>query len=79
MPCHPFLPVRLSAKTSPAASVQLKGIIKLSIGEKPSVSGDLGTMKFQLQSTVKIDPQRELFAFTRWVTGGASVLRCVCH
>jgi hypothetical protein len=63
----------------PSGIGQLKGIIKLSIGEKPSVSGDLGTMKFQLQSAVKIDPQRELFAFTRWVTGGASVLRCVCH
>jgi hypothetical protein len=58
-------------------SGQLKGIIKLSIGKKSGVGGDLGAMKFQLYSTVEIDPQRELFVFTRWVMEGASVLRCV--
>ena len=63
----------------PSGIGQAKGIIKLSIGKKPSVSGDLGAMKFQLQSAVKIDPQRELFAFTRWVTGGTPILSCVSH
>lgn len=37
---------------------QAKGVIKLSIGEKPTVGGNLGTVEFQLQSAVKIDPQR---------------------
>ena len=37
---------------------QFKGIIKLSIGEEPAVRSDLGTVKFQLQSAVKINPQR---------------------
>jgi hypothetical protein len=36
---------------------QAKGIIMLSIGEKISVRADLGTIKFQLRATVKIDPQ----------------------
>ena len=56
---------------------QAKGIIKLSIGEKPAIRGDLGTMKFQLQAAVKIDPQWGFSAFTRRVTRGASVMMCV--
>ena len=48
---------------------QTKGIIKLSIGEDPAIRGDLGTMKFQLQAAVKIDPQWEFSAFTRRVQG----------
>ena len=58
---------------------QAKGIIKLSIGEKPAIRGDLGTMKFQLQAAVKIDPQWGFSAFTRRVTWGASVLKCMLH
>ena len=56
---------------------QAKCIIKLSIGEKPTVRWDLGTVKFQLQAAVKINPQRRCSAFTRRVTRGASVLMCV--
>ena len=41
-----------------------------------AVSGDLGTVKFQLQTAVEIDPQRGISAFTRWVTRSASVLMC---
>ena len=58
---------------------QAKRIIKLSIGEKPAIRGDLGTMKFQLQAAVKIDPQWGFSAFTRRVTWGASVLMCILH
>ena len=58
---------------------QAKAIIKLSIGEKPAIRGDLGTMKFQLQAAVKIDPQWGFSAFTRRVTRGASVMMCVWH
>ena len=61
----------------PGGIGQAKGIIKLSIGEKPSVRGDLGTVKFQLQTAVEINPQRSLSAFTRWVTWSASVLICI--
>jgi hypothetical protein len=63
----------------PGHHSQAKGIIKLSIGEKPTVGSDLGTVKFQLQTAVEINPQRRRFAFTRRVTRGASVLMCVWH
>ena len=36
---------------------QAKGIVKLPIREKLAVRSNLGTMKFQLQAAVKIDPQ----------------------
>ena len=55
-------------KDSPGNLCQAKGVIKLSIGEEPTVGGNLGTVELQLQSAVKIDPQRGLFAFTRRVT-----------
>ena len=55
-------------KNSPGNLCQAKGVIKLSIGEEPTVGGNLGTVELQLQSAVKIDPQRGLFAFTRRVT-----------
>ena len=56
---------------------QAKRVIKLSIGEKPTVGSDLVTVKFQLQTAVEINPQRSLSAFTRWVTWSASVLICI--
>jgi len=37
---------------------QAKSIVKLPIGEKPVIRGDLGTVKFKLQAAVKINPQR---------------------
>jgi hypothetical protein len=64
-------------ENTPGNLGQTKGIIKLSIGEKPAVRSDLGTVKFQLQSAVKINPQRELSTFTRRVTWSASVLKCI--
>lgn len=36
---------------------QAKGIIKLSIGEQPTVRRDFGAKKFQLQAAVKIAPK----------------------
>ena len=65
------------ASTTNSNIVYGDDIIKLSIGEKPAIRGDLGTMKFQLQAAVKIDPQWGFSAFTRRVTWGASVLMCV--
>ncbi len=61
----------------PGGIGQAKGIVKLSIGKKPGVRGDLGTVKFQLQTAVGINPQRGLSAFTRPVTWSGSVLICV--
>ena len=55
MPCRPFLPVRLSWKKAPGNLGQAKGIVKLPVGDKPSVGGDLGTVELKLQSTVEID------------------------
>ena len=46
---------------------QAKGIVKLSISEQPTVRGDLGTVKFQLQAAVKIDPKSVPFRFTHRV------------
>ena len=66
-------------ENSPGNLGQAKGIIKLSIGEKPTVGSDLGTVKFQLQAAVKINSQRELSAFTRRVTWGVSVSMCIMH
>ena len=58
---------------------QAKGFVKLSIDKHTAVSGDLGTVKFQLQTAVEINPQRAMSAFTRWVTRSASVLMCILH
>ena len=63
MPCHPFLPVRLSWENSPGNLGQAKGIIKLPIGQQPAVRGDLGPVKFQLQAAVEIDPKSVPFRF----------------
>ena len=67
---HPVLTVLPSPrvyKPLPGNLCQTKGIVKLSIGEQPSIGRDLGTVEFQLQAAVKTDPQRGLFAFTRRV------------
>ena len=32
---------------------QAEGIVKLPVGEQPGIRGDLGTVEFKLQSTVK--------------------------
>ena len=53
---------------------QLKRIVKLPIGKQTGVRSDLGTVKFQLQSAVEINPQSGLSAFTRWVTRGVSIV-----
>ena len=36
---------------------QAKSIVKLPVGEKSSVCRNLGTMEFELEATVEIDPQ----------------------
>jgi hypothetical protein len=46
---------------------QAEGIVKLPVDKQPSVRGDLGTVKFQPQAAVEIDPQTGLLGFTRWV------------
>ena len=66
-------------KNFPGNLGQTKGIVKLPIGQQPAVRGDLGTVKFQLQASVKINPQRGLSAFTRRVTWSALVMMCVLH
>ena len=46
---------------------KFNGGIKLSIGEQPGVSSDLGPVELKLESTVKIDPKAPLFRFTHRV------------
>ena len=58
---------------------QAKGIVKFPIGKQPGVRGYLGTMKFQLQAAVKIDPQMGPSAFTRRVTWIALLMIYVLH
>ena len=58
---------------------QAKGIVKLPVGEKSSVGSDLGTMEFELEATVEIDPQMRLSCFTRRVTRGSPALMIVLH
>ena len=38
-------------------SQSAEGIVKLPVGEQPGIRGDLGTVEFKLQSTVKNDPK----------------------
>jgi len=54
-----------------SASIQQSRFVNLAI------SDDLGTVKYQLQTAVEINPQRGMSAFTRWVTRSASVLMCI--
>jgi len=35
---------------------QAECLIKLPVGQQPGITGDLGSVKFELQSTVKIEP-----------------------
>ena len=58
---------------------QAEDIVKLPVGKQPSVRGDLGTVKFKLETTVEIDPQTRYFGFTRWVTRNAFVMMGVLH
>ena len=46
---------------------QAEGIVKLPVGEQPGIRGDLGTVEFKLQSTVKNDPKAPRFRFTHRV------------
>ena len=48
-----------------------KGTVKLPVGEKSSAGRDLGTMEFEREATVEIDPQMRLSCFTRRVTRGS--------
>ena len=57
-------PVLAGTAVAPGNLGQAKGIVKLPVGDKPSVGGDLGTVELKLQSTVEID------ALTRRVTSG---------
>ena len=59
---------------------QAKGIIiKSPIGEQPSIRGNPGTVRFQLQAAGEINPRRELSGSARRVTRAALVLMCVLH
>ena len=64
---------------TPGPLAQAKGIVKLPICKKSSVGSDLGTVEFQLQAAVEIDPQTGLFGFTRRVTWDAFMMMCVLH
>jgi hypothetical protein len=52
---------------SPANSVRPERIVQFTIGQQSGIGGDAAAVKFQLQAAVKIDPQRPIIRFTRWV------------
>ena len=82
LPDHAMPPVLAGTavlEKIPGNPDQAKGIVKLPIGEKPAVRGDLGTVKLKLQAAVKINPQRRLSAFTRQMIWSALVLFWVLH
>ena len=54
--CRFLLAVDSLGHLSPA-----EGIVKLPVGEQPGIRGDLGTVEFKLQSTVKNDPKAPRF------------------
>lgn len=58
---------------------QAKSIVKLPVGKQPSIRADLGTVKFQPQAAVEIDPQTGLSGFTRRVTRGWPLVVLVSH
>jgi hypothetical protein len=46
---------------------QAECLIKLPVGKQTSITGDLSSMKFELQFAIKIEPQSVLPCFTHWV------------
>ena len=77
LPCHAMPPVLAGPAVLEmiAGNVsQAKSIVKLPVGKQPSIRADLGTVKFQPQTAVEIDPQTGLSGFTRWVTRDAFVM-----
>ena len=46
---------------------QAQHVFTFSIGKQRRIRSDLGTVKFQLQTAVEIQPQNPLFRFTRQV------------
>ena len=55
-------------KYVPGNLAQSYRIIQFPVGLQPSVRGDLGTVEFQLQTTVKPEPQNPCFPFTHRVS-----------
>ena len=51
---------------------QSESIIKFPVGQKPRIGSDLGTVEFQLQPTVEIQPQNPRFTFTHHPSGEPS-------
>jgi len=51
----------------PCRPRQTQGFIKLSVCQEIGITRDFGSMKFELQSTVKIEPQGILASFTHRV------------
>tara|TARA_B100000749_G_C18149028_1_gene350980 strand:- start:169 stop:615 length:447 start_codon:yes stop_codon:yes gene_type:complete len=52
----------------PGNLAQSDSIIKLPVRQQPRIGSDLGTVEFQLQPTVKIQPQNPAFRFTHRVS-----------
>lgn len=65
--CWVFSPARQSSKISSPHHRESQCVIQLAIRQQPCITRELGTMELQLQTTIKIDPQRGPFRFTHWI------------
>src|SRR5262245_27633498 len=71
--CRPFLPLRASARTSPAY------VVEFAISQQPSIGGHQGAAKLEHQAAVEIQPNSIRSRFTPWVRHGRlarSRVRC---
>jgi hypothetical protein len=46
---------------------QTQRLIQFEVSKQARVGGDLGTVKLQLQTTIKSNPQSLFFACTHWI------------
>ncbi len=79
MAMPPILASTAVLENIPGNLGQAKGIVKFPVGQKSGIRSDLGTVKFQLEAAVEIDPQTGLSGFTRRMTWDAFVMMCVLH
>ena len=64
--CRPFLPLRASARTSPAIS-QTEYVVEFAISQQPSIGGHQGAAKLEHQAAVEIQPNSIRSRFTHHV------------
>jgi hypothetical protein len=57
---------------------EVESIVQLAIREQAAIRGDLGTVKFELEATVKRDPQGWCLGFTRRIRHDQPIRPLLC-